>query len=152
VIEPTIGGVPGFDRRSKRQRESEDPVARYLGGLQAEVMGIFWERESATVREVVDELNKRRRRRRKDEFAYTTVLTLISRLYARDLLDREPAGRGFRYRAAQTREQLLGELSDQLIDRLFGDFGEIAVARLGARLDKLDPARTQKLKRTRGRP
>lgn len=152
ALVPTIAGVPSFDRRSKRQRESDDPIARYLGGLQAEVMGIFWERDGATVREVVDELNKRRRRRRKDEFAYTTVLTLISRLYARELLAREPEGRGFRYQAAKTREQLLGELSDLLIDRLFGDFGEIAVARLGARLDKLDPARAQKLKRARGKP
>ena len=148
---PTIAGMPSFDRRSKRQRESDDPIARYLGGLQAEVMGIFWERESATVREVVDELNKRRRKRRKDEFAYTTVLTLISRLYARELLEREPEGRGFRYEAAKTRQELLAELSDQLIDRLLGDFGEVAVARLGARLDQLDPARAQKLKRARGK-
>jgi predicted transcriptional regulator len=143
--------MPSFDRRSKRQRESDDPVARYLGGLQAEVIGIFWERDSATVREIVDELNKRRRKRRKDELAYTTVLTLVSRLWARELLTREPEGRGFRYRAASTREQLLGELSDQLIDRLFADFGEIAVARLGARLDTLDAPRAQKLKRARGK-
>lgn len=146
---PTIGPMPSFDRRSKRQRESDDPVARYLGGLQAEVMGIFWDRESATVREVVDELNKRRTKRRKDTFAYTTVLTLVSRLWTRDLLARKPEGRGFRYRAAQTREQLLGELSDQLIDRLLDDFGEIAVARLGTRLEKLDATRAQKLKQAR---
>ena len=139
--------MPSFDRRSHRQRESEDPIARYLGELQAEVMGIFWDRDDATVREVVEELNKRRRRRRKDEFAYTTVLTLVSRLWGRDLLAREPEGRGFRYQAAKTRDQLLGELSDELIDRLLDDFGAIAVARLGERLDGLDPKRAAKLKR-----
>jgi predicted transcriptional regulator len=149
AVAPTISRMPSFDRRSKRQRANADPVARYLGGLQAEVMEIFWQRESATVREVVDELNKRRARRRKDQLAYTTVLTLISRLFARDLLVRAPEGRGFRYRAAQTREQLLAELSDELIDRLLDDFGEIAVARLGARLNNLDSQRVQKLKRAR---
>ena len=41
--------MPSFDRRSKRQRENDDPVARYLGSVQGEVMGIFWKRESATV-------------------------------------------------------------------------------------------------------
>ena len=142
--------MPSFDRRPRRQRASEDPIARYLGALQAEVMGIFWEHDSATVREVVEELNKRRRRRRKDEFAYTTVLTIVSRLYARELLEREPEGRGFRYYATTTRDELLGELSDELISRLFDDFGEIAVARLGARLDDLDPSRIRKLKRERG--
>ncbi|MHB8468434.1 MAG: BlaI/MecI/CopY family transcriptional regulator [Gaiellaceae bacterium] len=143
--------MPSFDRRSRRQRTSDDPIARYLGGLQAEVMGIFWDDDSATVREVVDELNKRRRRRRKDEFAYTTVLTIVSRLYTRELLDREPEGRGFRYHATTTRDELLGTLSDELISRLLDDFGEIAVARLGARLDDLDPSRLRKLKRERGR-
>jgi predicted transcriptional regulator len=147
----TIGAMPSFDRRPRRQRASKDPIARYLGELQAEVMGIFWERGSATVRAVLEELNKRRRRRRKDEFAYTTVLTVVSRLWSRDLLSREPEGRGFRYQATRTRDELLGELSDELINRLLDDFGEIAVARLGARLDDLDPSRLRKLKREGGK-
>lgn len=137
--------MPSFDRRSKRQRESRDPVARYLGDVQAAVMDIFWRREDRTVREVVEELNKRR----KSELAYTTVLTVVSRLWSRGLLSREPEGRGFRYRPAKTREELLGELSDELIDRLFRDFGEIGVARLGTRLDGLDPKRKKKLSETR---
>jgi predicted transcriptional regulator len=132
-----------YDRRSKRQRRSRDPVARYLGALQAEVMAIFWRRKSATVREVAEALNKRR------ALAYTTVLTLVSRLFARGLLVREPEGRGFRYRAAKTREEFLAELSDELIDRLFSDFGEIGVARLGERLEELDPERRRQLKRAR---
>ncbi len=152
MTEPTIAGMSAFDRRSKRQRASGDPVARYLGELQAEVMAIVWERESATVREVVDELNKRRKKRKKEQLAYTTVLTLVSRLWGRDLLVREPEGRGFRYRAAKSREELLGELSEELIDRLLDDFGEIAVARLGARLDGLDPKRAEKLARARRKP
>ena len=49
---PTIDGMPpAFDRRPRRQRQSRDPVARYLGDLQAAVMEIFWRRDSATVRE-----------------------------------------------------------------------------------------------------
>lgn len=148
---PTIRPMSSFDRRPERQRASDDPIARYLGALQGEVIGIFWERENATVREVVDELNKRRRKRRKGEFAYTTVLTLVSRLFGRGLLTREPEGRGFRYRPAKTRDELLGELSDELIDRLLDDFGEIAVARFDARVKDLDPVRAQQLKRTRGK-
>lgn len=137
--------VDAFDRRSKRQRENTDPVARYLGELQAEVMDVFWSRDGATVREVVTELNKRH------DLAYTTVLTLVSRLWSRGLLAREPEGRGFRYRAAKSREEFLGELSDELIDRLIADFGEIAVARLGERLDGLDTGRRKRLERERKR-
>lgn len=137
--------VDAFDRRSKRQRESADPVARYLGTLQAEVMDVFWRRGGATVREVVTELNERH------NLAYTTVLTLVSRLWKRGLLSREPEGRGFRYRAAGSREEFLRELSDELIDRMLADFGEIAVTRLGERLEGLDPSRLARLEQERKR-
>ncbi len=138
--------MPGLDRRSRRQRESADPVARYLGGLYAEVMHVFWRRGDATVRDVLDELNAQRTQR---PLAYTTALTMVSRLWSRGLLQREPEGRGFRYRPVKSRDELLAELSDELIDRLLADFGEIAIARLGARLEGLDPARAQKLRRAR---
>lgn len=133
-----------LERRSKRQRQAADPVARYLGDLQAEVMSVLWERGSATVRELLEALNHGRRQK----FAYTTVLTLASRLWRRGLLLREVEGRGFRYRPATTREGLLADLSDELIDRLFDDFGEIALARLDARLDQLDATHRRKLGKT----
>jgi predicted transcriptional regulator len=135
--------MPAHDRRPARQRHSEDSVARYLGELQAEVMGIFWTQDSATVRELVGQL------KRKPPLAYTTVLTLVTRLWSRGLLAREPEGRGFRYRAAKSREEFLAELSDELIERLFTDFGEIAVARLSQRLDTLPAAQRRRLQRAR---
>jgi len=144
-LPPTIDLVPDFDRRSKRQRQSPDPVARYLGDLQAAVMEIFWRRDSATVREVSDELNKKR------SLAYTTVLTLVSRLFSRELLSREPEGRGFRYRATKSREEFLAQLSDRLIDRLFADFGAIGVARVGERLNEFNEKERQRLKQGRKR-
>ena len=124
-----------LDRRPRRQRESPDPVVRYLGDQQAAVMDLFWHRESGTVREIATELNKTR------TLAYTTVLTLVSRLWARGLLTRERDGRGFRYRNATSRDEFLGKLSDELIDRLFDDFGAVAVARLGDRLSSLRTSR-----------
>lgn len=130
-----------FDRRSRRQRDNEDAVARYLGVLQTDVMAVFWERESATIREVCEALAARRK------LAYTTVLTVVTRLWSRGLLERTPEGRGFRYRATKTREQFLAQLSDELIDRLLGDFGEIAVAQLGNRLGQLDPEQRRRLRR-----
>lgn len=139
----TLQSVDGYDRRAQGQRETADPVARQLGERQAEVMSIFWRRGSATVREVLDELNQRQR------LAYTTVMTLISRLWSRGLLEREPEGRGFRYRPTKTRDDFLRELSDALIDRLFADFGEVGLARLGERLDELDPRRRRRLRQTR---
>lgn len=132
-----------FDRRTKRQRSCADPVDRYLGELQAEIMRFFWENENATVADVEAGLNRKRR------LAHTTVLTLVTRLWARGLLERQREGRRHRYAAAKSRDQFLRELSDELIDRLFSDFGDIAVAQLGERFEQLDPARMGQLSRRR---
>jgi predicted transcriptional regulator len=134
--------MAAFDRRSKRQRTNDDPIARYLGELQAEVMEVFWRRDSATVREALDELNTAR----EQKLAYSTVLTLLTRLWQRGFLSREAEGRGFRYQAARGRDELLAQLSDELIDRLLDDFGDIAVARLG---ERLDAARLEQLRQAR---
>lgn len=136
-----------LDRRSRRQLASDDPVARYLGQLQAEVMETIWAKGDATVREAVEALNHRR----KKKLAHTTVLTLITRLNARGLLTRTPEGRGYRYRPSKSRDELLVEFSDQLIDRLLSDFGEIGVARLGARLEEIDADQKKRLERRRSR-
>lgn len=136
-----------LDRRSRRQRASDDPVARYLGQLQAEVMETMWAKGDATVREAEEALNSRR----KQKLAHTTVLTLITRLNGRGLLTRTREGRGFRYRPSKSREELLVEFSDQLLDRLLSDFGEIGVARLGARVEQLDADRKKRLERRRRR-
>ena len=115
-------------------------------------MNVFWRRaDGASVPELHEEMNKLRARKHEDELAYTTVLTFVQRLYARKLLTRKPEGRGFRYWSAMDRAELLASWSDDLIDRLFADYGEVAVARLDERLRELDPARREKLRRARGK-
>ena len=135
--EAAPAGVHGAALPARRSGRRSDAVARYLGSLQAEAMNILWERNHATVRDVLESINKRHKRK----LAYTTVLTIVSRLYARGLLSREPEGRGFRYRPSVSRPELLAQLSDELIDQLFEDFGDVAIARLGSRLAELDPSR-----------
>lgn len=130
-----------LDRRPGRQRRNRDPIARELGSAQADLLDILWQRESATVPELVEAVNEKRR------VAYTTILTLVQRLHARGLLEREAEGRGFRYRPTRTREELLADWSDELIDRLLGDFGDVAIARLDERLGELGPAARERLRR-----
>jgi predicted transcriptional regulator len=129
-----------LDRRPSLQRRNRDPIARELGSSQAEVMNVLWRRGSATVPELVETITKKR------DLAYTTVLTLVQRLYARGLLEREAEGRGFRYWPTRTRDELLADWSDELIDRLLGDFGDVAVARLDERLRDVAPAARQRLR------
>ena len=60
-------------------------------------MQMLWKRGTATVRQLLEQgdLN----------IAYTTVMTTLDRLYKKQLLNREPHGRAFRYVPRYTPEE-----------------------------------------------
>jgi predicted transcriptional regulator len=67
-----------------------------LGPLEAEVMEIMWSAaEPMTVRAVADRVNEGR----EQPLAYTTVMTVMSRLADKDVLGRRRDGRGYVYEA-----------------------------------------------------
>jgi predicted transcriptional regulator len=67
-----------------------------FGPLESEVMGAVWRAaRPVAVREVVDDLNESR----SEPLAYTTVMTVMSRLAEKDALTRRKVGRGYLYEA-----------------------------------------------------
>lgn len=109
-------------------------------------MNRLWQRGSATVREVVDDLGKSR------ALAYTTVMTIMSRLHEKGLLVRSRDGKGYVYRPAFTREEHRARLSADLVRGLVNEFGDVALAQFAAELDTVDSAHRTKLKRLIGEP
>ena len=81
--------VDGIEAGSmRRSKGSTDAVVeRYLGSLEAEIMRVLWDKPRLPVRSVVELLPGRRAR------AYTTVMTVMNRLFEKGLLQREAAGR-----------------------------------------------------------
>ena len=67
-------GAKGF-RGMKDSEVQGEPVERHLGSLEARVMRVLWETPNLTVRDVAQRLPGRRQR------AYTTVMTVMNRLY-----------------------------------------------------------------------
>lgn len=89
-----------------------------LGPLEAAVMGVLWRAESALrVREVLAELN----RDRESALAYTTVMTVLSRLAERGVVRRERAGRGYAYLAVAS------STAEIAVRRLLDDYGDAAL-------------------------
>jgi predicted transcriptional regulator len=71
-----------------------------LGALEAEVMSLIWERgEWVSVNDLRPVLRGRTR-------AYTTVMTIVTRLCDKGLLERRRQGRGFVYRPILSKEEL----------------------------------------------
>jgi predicted transcriptional regulator len=67
-----------------------------FGPLESEVMGVVWRAgRPVAVREVVDDLNESR----SEPLAYTTVMTVMSRLAEKEALSRRKSGRSYVYEA-----------------------------------------------------
>jgi predicted transcriptional regulator len=78
-------------------------AGRRLGELEAEVMDLAWSRDDwIGVNDLLAALKGRQR-------AYTTVMTIVTRLCDKGLLERRRDGRGFVYRPALSREQVAAQ-------------------------------------------
>lgn len=108
-------------------------VEKFLGALEARVMEYVWRTGTATVRDVVAYLAP------SHPIAYNTVQTVMTRLVGKGLLTREREDRTYRYRAARSRAEFLGEMSGQIVDELLADFGDVAIAQFLDRMEEVAP-------------
>jgi len=94
-----------------------------FGDLEGDIMEILWKRESGSVREVLSELSKKR------VVAYTTAMTVMSRLHEKGLLVRfaNDAG-GYTYAPKERKERFLASASREFIQSIIKEFGPVAVA------------------------
>lgn len=116
---------------------AQEGAAAGLGPLEAEVMDLLWRAEGPVpVREVAAALNARR----DGPLAYTTVMTVMSRLAGKGLLRRSRSGRAYVYSpaAADTAEVAVAGVLDR--------FGDAALARFVQRAE-LDPQLRRRLRR-----
>ena len=77
------------------------------------IMKVVWSLETATVRAIYEELRARR------DIAYTTVLTMMKILEQKGYVKKTSADRAFVYRATKPRQQVLGGMVREFIDRVF---------------------------------
>ncbi len=81
-----------------------------MGELEASVMDVLWDQGgSLTPGEVHQVLSAER------PLAYTTVMTILVRLWQKGRLDRQRDGRAYAYRPRQTREQYAAARMSQML-------------------------------------
>jgi len=76
-------------------------------------MKVVWRLRSATVRDVYEALRERRR------IAYTTVMTMMKILEEKGYLKKTTADRAHVYRPARPRQQVVGAMVRDFLDRVF---------------------------------
>ena len=110
-----------------------------MGALEAEVLGVLWDHDCAvTPGEVGQAMG--------GELAYTTVMTILARLWKKGLVERERAGRAYAYRpvfseadlAAKRMHDTLGATTDQsaVLSRFVSSLSRQDVRRLRKLLDE----------------
>ena len=108
-----------------------------LGSLEAEVMAVLWRAGTPmSVREVAAELNAGR----DAALAYTTVMTVLSRLAAKGILARSRSGRRFVY------APVAADTAEIAVRGVLAEFGDAALARFVERAE-LDPQLRERLRR-----
>lgn len=111
-----------------------------LGPLEAEVMAVLWAaREPVSVREVARRLNAQRG----EPLAYTTVMTVLSRLAGKQVVTRKRQGRGYLYTAA------VADGAEIAVRGVLAQFGDAALARFVDQVE-LDPDLRERLRRLMG--
>ncbi len=96
---------------------------KLFGELESEIMEILWEKNYSSVRDVLEILAKKRK------IAYTTVMTVMSRLYDKGLLARELDQSGaYIYTPSLEKKTYLENTSKKAITSLIQKFGDVAVS------------------------
>src|SRR5215210_6439890 len=99
-----------FDPRKKGLR-------KILGDLETDVMESMWARGKATVHDVHEGLAAANR-----ELAYTTVMTVMSRLADKGLLKKRKDGAAYVYMPAASKEEFTRRTVSMLVSELLDDF------------------------------
>jgi BlaI family transcriptional regulator, penicillinase repressor len=94
----------------------------HLTPRELDVMAVLWDRESATVAEVLGSLN--------DRLAYTTVLTVLRGLEAKGAVRHREAGKAYRYFPVLKPTRVGGRSLDRLIEKVYQGSRELLLTQL----------------------
>lgn len=124
----------------KSARKSTSSV-RVFGALEKEVMNIVWQNKTSTVRDVHERIERRR------SVAYTTIMTIMDRLFVKRILKRKKEGKTYQYTPYQNKDNFFRRASQKIVNALVEEFGEVAIAQFVSQLDKVDENKLKALRR-----
>jgi len=105
------------------------PVKAVLTNQELEIMKIVWKRGSSTVREVYEDLLKRRK------IAYTTVMTMMGTLEQKGRLRKSEQARAYVYTPAEPETKVVGSMVQEFVKRVFNGSAEPLLVHLVENMD-----------------
>jgi predicted transcriptional regulator len=108
----------------------------------------LWAEGEASVRSVMEALNRRARPKR----AYTTYMTIMARLHKKGVLDRRRDGKTDFYVPRLSREEYMAVRAQAQVDQLVEEYGDLALTQFARQVAGLDPERRRALQRLARKP
>jgi predicted transcriptional regulator len=106
-------------------------------------MESLWASGEATVREVMEALNRQAPKPR----AYTTYMTIMARLHKKGMLERRREGKTDYYSPTHAREDYMTLRASSEVEHLVSQYGDVALSHFAQQMASLDPARRRALQR-----
>lgn len=111
-----------------------------LGSLEKEIMEVCWHVPHATVRDVMSVIQRKR------PIAYTTVMTVMDRLYKKGVLKRTVVEHAYRYRPAHDRASFARRAAANVAKSFIAQFGDVGIAQFVDVLEDIDPKKLRALR------
>lgn len=113
---------------------------KVLGELESEIMEIIWrEPQSVSVKDITLMLAKKR------PIAYTTVMTVMTRLSNKGILNRHISGNSYIYQPKVSREKFVAIAVHGIFSSALSSLGEGVLAHFIKEIGKINPARRKEL-------
>lgn len=101
-----------------------------LGPLEQDIMNCMWDQKTASVRDIHNCLSKQK------DIAYTTVMTIMSRLTEKGFLKRGLVGNQYIYKPAKRRTSFMKNTISTMAKSIMNNFGEEALLTFIDEIDK----------------
>ncbi len=110
-----------------------------LGPLEKDIMQHLWEGNSKTVRQVHTFLEVKR------DIAYTTVMTIMTRLTDKGFLLRKKIGKTYFYSPKKNEKQVIKKVVQNIFDSMVNQFGQEAIIAFADELEKVSAKKKRRL-------
>lgn len=102
-----------------------------LGELEKQVMDILWDKQSSSTRDILSRLEKQKK------LAYTTVATILQRLYDKGFVVRKENKSGYLYSPKLTKEKYSNNIAQSFLKNFINSFGDTAIASFADSIENL---------------
>ena len=105
--------------------------AKQLSELEQETMGIVWELQNCSVRDVLKKITQTR------QLAYTTIATILQRLYEKGLVKRKEDGAVIFYSPKISKEIYSRSMVQNFMSKFINSYGDAAMASFAESIEEL---------------